>query len=106
MPGEWNGSTTETGFGSAAALDDLALAAFSISLWLNADTVGEGNTGRIATKRPSDTNGGWLFFTDATASLGFQTVDGAGAAEAEQRGANAAITLGTWHQVILTRRLK
>ncbi len=102
MPGEWNATTTEVSYGSAAALDDLALAAFSISVWVNADTVGEGNTGRIATKRPTDDNGGWLFFTDATASLGFQTVDGASAAEANQRGANNAAPLNQWNQVILT----
>ncbi|KKM08364.1 hypothetical protein LCGC14_1724490 [marine sediment metagenome] len=103
MPGEWNATTTEVNYGSASALDDLAVSsAFSISLWLNADSVGESNTGRIANKRTSESAGGWFLFSDATASIGFITTTSGASVEAQQRGANSALPLNQWNQVILT----
>lgn len=102
MPAEWNSSTTEVSLGSAAVLDDLCLLAWSLSLWMKPDGIGELGTGRILSKRPLSQNGGFLFFTDATASLGFQIIDSGGGVESHQRGSNNAITFNIWQHVLLT----
>lgn len=102
MAREFDGASGHIHYGSAAALDDLAVgAAFSLHVWYNADTTGEGSTGRVASKRPSG-NGGWLFFSDNVASLGFQTGDVGGGVEAHQRGSDNQCPLNAWHSVVLT----
>ncbi|KKM77581.1 hypothetical protein LCGC14_1368540, partial [marine sediment metagenome] len=103
MAREFDGASGHIHYGSAASLDSLAVgAAFSLHAWINADTVGEGSTGRIASKRPGGGGGGWLLFTDATASLGFQTIDNGAAVEANQRGSNNECPLNAWHSVVVT----
>lgn len=103
MAREFDGASGYIHYGSAAALDNLAVgAAFSIHVWYNADTEGEANTGRIASKRGSAGSGGWLFFSDVTASLGFITVDNLGGIQAQQSGADNACPLNAWHSVVLT----
>lgn len=104
---EFDGASGYINALSGAAIDDLASGAFTVSAWITPDTVGEGGTGRIATKRSNvagaaDNVGGWLFFTDATSSIGFITSDGAGGTQAQQRGADNAITLGARQHVLVT----
>ncbi len=100
---EFNGTTSNIGYGSASDLDDLAVSgAFSIHAWINADGHGEGNTGRIMNKRESETEAGWLFFVDATNSLGFQTIGTGFSVQSHQRGSDDAISLDTWHSIVLT----
>lgn len=103
----FNGTSGYVNAKSGAAIDDLASGAFTVSAWITPTTTGEEGTGRIATKRPnlagvSDAAGGWLWFTDGTASLGFITVGAAGAALAQQRGAANQITLGARQHVLVT----
>lgn len=107
MAREWDGAAGYYSLGSQAATDNLAQAAFTVFAWIYPQTTGEGGTGRIATHRNntvgfSDGGGGWLFFTDGTASLGFQTVSSAPAALASQRGAANQITLNAWQPVLVT----
>lgn len=96
MAREFDGASGAYALGSAAALDNLT--EFAVSAWLYPETTGESGTGRIATKRTSDASGGWLFFTDGTMSLGFQTVV-ASVADANNRGAANSITANTWQHV-------
>lgn len=102
-PGVWtfNGSTGGINAGSASAIDDLTLGAFTVAAWITPTSTGEGGTGRIADKRNNmGAEGGWLFFTDGTASLGFQTISSASAALANSRGSANQITLGVRQHVI------
>ena len=85
-------------------VDDLATADFTCSAWIKPVDIGENNTGRVATKRNNsgnDSGGGWLFFTDATSSIGAQVIDSGGALENQSRGADNAITLNAWNHVLM-----
>lgn len=86
--------------GSPAFLDNMLGADFTVAAWINATTVGEaGSAGRIIQKRGSETIGGWLFNTQATATIAFSTVKAAGTIEATSSGAANSIVLGRWHFV-------
>lgn len=98
----FDGVSGDINCGSKPSIDDLALGSFSIVTLINPATIGENNTGRIASKRPISTNGGWLFFTDSVSSLGAQVIGGGGAVDAEVRGADNALTLGVYNHVVLT----
>lgn len=107
MAREWDGANGYYSLGSPASLDNLAQGAMTVSCHLYPQTTGEGGTGRIVNKRnvtvgTADGGGGWIFFTDGTASLGFQTISSAPAALASQRGAANQITLNAWSRVALT----
>lgn len=102
-PGVWtfNGSTGGINAGSASAIDNLTLGAFTVAAFITPTSTGEGGTGRIADKRNNmGAEGGWLFFTDGTASLGFQTISSASAVLANSRGSANQITLGVRQHVI------
>lgn len=82
--------------GSGASVDNMLIGAGTFSAWINVDAIG--SNGRIVQKRDGSNNNGWLFFVDATNSLGGITVAG-GSVDAQSRGADNAITLDTWQLV-------
>lgn len=86
---------------NSSVLDDLALGDFTIEAIINPRT-SDGNYGRIAEKRKSGSEGGWLFFEDSTNSIGFQNKSAAGVTDAEQRGDDDAIVLDESQFVSLT----
>ena len=85
---DFNGSTSRIDYGSASDLNDLAVGgALSVSAWIKADTNGESGTGRILNKRNSEGGGGWMFFQDTDATLGFISVRSVGISASSVRGA-------------------
>jgi hypothetical protein len=98
----FDGTDDYTNVGSNSSIDDIASVALTVVAWIYPRTTGDAGTGRIANKRPVGSTGGWLFFTDDTASIGAQTVDSGAAAEANSRGADNAIRLNSWNHVAMT----
>lgn len=101
---DFDGVDDRINISPSAEINDLASDAFTVEAIIHPRTVGESSTGRIAAKRHGAGGllGGWLFFTDATASLGFITANSSSGVEANQRGANDAITLNTTQYVAVT----
>ena len=103
----FNGTTTQIRGGTLTAVDDLASNAMTISAWITPTTTGEGGSGRIANKRnvaypATDANGGWLFYTTGTATLGWIVASAAGAVIGQQVGNSNSITLSTRQHVLVT----
>lgn len=93
---EFDGATGILNLGSSSAVDDIAQADHTFVAWMNADTIGEGGSGRLLDKRPLDDSGGYLMGTFGTAQVFAQTIDATGFIEANYISNTNAFTLGTW----------
>jgi len=88
-------------FQSANQLNTLTVNGISVSAWINPTTTGDSGTGRIFSKR-SGFNG-WLFFMDATNTIGAQVLTTInGNLVFQSRGADNYITLNAWNHVVFT----
>lgn len=88
-------------FQSANQLNTLTVNGISVSAWINPTTTGDSGTGRIFSKRSG--YNGWLFFMDATNTIGVQVLTTTnGNLVFQSRGADNYITLNTWNHVVFT----
>ena len=90
-------------FSNPSELNTLTISGMSVSAWINPTTTGDNGTGRIFSKREGAALNGWLFFMDATNTIGVQVLTTTGGSNIFQsRGADNYITLNEWNHVAFT----
>lgn len=100
--GEWDGVNSFVQMPNDSSLDDIFNGGGTISAWINADTWGENDYGRIADKATTTFGGvgngdGWAFQVATGGKLIFE--HGFSGAEGGWETNNGTLTNGTWHHV-------
>jgi len=93
-----DGSDDYIDCGNGSSIDNLAQNGFTSNAWINADTLGDSNTGRILNKRYN--NSGWILFMDSANTIGAQIL--ATSVIANSRGADNQLSLSSWTYVTMT----
>jgi len=96
----FDGSDDYVNFSNPSDLNTLTLDGITVSCWVNPTTTGDSGTGRIFAKRLLFN--GWLFFMDATNTIGVQVLEATGNRIFQSRGADNYITLSSWNHVAFT----
>jgi len=98
-----DGANDYVDFSNPSELNTLTISGISVSAWVNPTTTGDNGTGRIFSKRGGSAYNGWLFFMDATNTIGVQVLTTTNGQNIFQsRGADNYITLNSWNHVAFT----
>jgi hypothetical protein len=97
---DFDGSNDVINAGSAASIDNVCNSGCTVIAFINIDSAGGGSAGRIFDK--SNISGGWIFGTNATNTVFFQTQSNGPVPQSWKVCADNTLTAGAWTMLAAT----